>query len=152
MTLQMADYVEVEDEMFFTRTFPPLPKNALVRFPSLPRPRASCLWRGYVASWLVRGGRLFLTDLDGGPTLFARGPVFAYWVDMILVLPLGQVRRDLGHPYEPVWEADLELRIEAGVVTGWRLVRNPCRRRPAWQPGFLWAEVRRKLSDENLHP
>ena len=69
---------------------------------------------------------------------------------MTLTLPLGERVPELGHRYSPVCEAYLELRIAAGELTGWRLVRNPCKRRPRWQPGFPWPEIRRRLAAEKL--
>lgn len=154
MTLQIADIVNIGSSRFFTRTCPPLPPAEFIRKPVIQQPRASNNWRGYSATWRIRSGRLHLVGLRGLTLRMGkRGPHFADWVDeMVLQLPLGQVRRELGHRYSPVFEADLELRIRDGAITDWRLFRNPCKRRPKWQPGFPWPEIRLLLATENLLP
>jgi len=92
--------------------------------------QASCtaLWRGYVGSWEIKDGRLYLTGLDGTladgsaatvATFFPDYPdrVFAHWYSGTLRVPQGNLLEYVHGGYGSTYEDDLLLSVEKGVVT-----------------------------------
>jgi hypothetical protein len=92
---------------------------------------ANCtaLWRGYVGSWEIRDGRLYLTGLDGTlqdgsqatvATFFPDYPdcVFAHWYSGTLRVPQGKLLDYVHGGYGSTYEDDLLITIEKGMVTG----------------------------------
>lgn len=98
--------------------------------------------------------RLFLESVEGRAVWTdLLEPLFADSITKAAIsLPIGGRLGVENRPYSPEYEATLELRIDVGVVSGWRLYRNPCQRRPPWRPGFPWEEVRGRLVEEDLLP
>ena len=84
----------------------------------------SACWRGYIGTWEILDGRLFLTDLSeplsegtkNMQTFFPDDPVrvFAYWYSGQLRVPQGE---KVVHPGSySSYECDLLIDIENGVV------------------------------------
>lgn len=93
------------------------------------------LWRGYVGTWEIVGGRLYLVGLratlrDGGEaslaTLFPGFPdrLFAHWFTGTIRVPEGEVLEYVHAGYESVFERDLFFEIEKGVVRSTRVRSN----------------------------
>lgn len=93
------------------------------------------LWRGYLCSWKIKGGKLWLIDLQGilendevasMETFFPgnNDSVFADWYSGVLRLPQGELLQYVHMGYESRYERDLFIEIEAGMVKGERLVEN----------------------------
>lgn len=101
-------------------------------------------WRGYVGTWEIRDGRLYLVDLDGHlylegldgavkdggaanlETIFPGYPdrVFAHWYSGELRVPRGRMLKYVHMAYDSRYEEDFFIRVENGVITGTRTVRN----------------------------
>lgn len=106
----------------------------------LPAPAGgwcSALWRGYTGEWRVVRKHLFLTalrglhgqdgdDPHGLRALFpdAEGRVFAAWFTGEVRLPQGKLLDYLHMGYGSLYERDLFLRFERGVLVGEREVLN----------------------------
>ncbi len=99
------------------------------------RAQSTALWRGYVGTWEVREGRLYLIAIraqlaDGTTvtleTLFPGYPdrVFAHWFTGELRVPQGRVINYVHQGYQTQFQADLFLHLEKGVLVSTELVRN----------------------------
>lgn len=145
MTAQIADAITIDgvQQMLFTEPlsawFASAPKPSFV-------PDSTANWRGYVASWEIRDGRLFLTSLKGEicddpaftgwacqkrrpaslADLFAKAkpPIFAEWYSGTLRVPLGAQIKYQHMGYESVFEFDLLLTIEKGRVVTTTTIDN----------------------------
>ncbi len=91
-------------------------------------------WRRYLGTWEVKGGRLYLRGVVGLYELAGDEPLFADWVSGWLVVPRGGVLRYVHMGFESVYERELHLRFEAGVLVETREVDNRGRRTPAEPP------------------
>lgn len=88
---------------------------------------STALHRGYVGSWEIAGGRLYLLKLtavlEGGmdaslESVFPGFPerVFAHWYSGTLRIPRGNRLRYVHGGYLSVYEKDVMLEIERGVI------------------------------------
>lgn len=89
---------------------------------------STALWRGYVGTWEILDGRLYLIGLDGElkngsvatvATFFSNNPdrVFAHWYSGEIRLPRGKMLKYVHGGYDSVYEEDVLLTIDKGVVT-----------------------------------
>jgi hypothetical protein len=89
----------------------------------------TALWRGYVGTWEIRDDRLYLIGIageyqDGSPvtldSLFPGYPerVFAHWFSRTLRCPRGGQLEYVHMGYGSVYEEDLLLHVERGVLKG----------------------------------
>lgn len=121
----------------------------------------SLCWRGYIGTWIVDNKKLYLTKLTTheieGATPYRlenffsviRGRVFAEWFSGELRCPEGECLRFVNVGFSRIYERDLFLRVEDGVVVGRRTVeytalsKDPARAyRPDLEP--MW-KLRRHL-------
>ena len=88
----------------------------------------TALWRGYVGTWEIRDGRLYLTGLSGTlkdgsdanvATFFPDYPgrVFAHWYSGKLRIPEGKMLEYVHMGYGSTYEEDLTVTVDRGVVT-----------------------------------
>ncbi|HEX8500125.1 MAG TPA: hypothetical protein VF659_05990 [Pyrinomonadaceae bacterium] len=85
---------------------------------------STACWRRYLGTWEVKEGRLYLKDVKGLYELDDAGPLFADWVSGWLVVPRGGLLRYVHMGFESVYERELHLRFEAGVLVETREVDN----------------------------
>lgn len=94
----------------------------------------SCLWRGYIGTWEILGDRLFLLNFnstlrDGTKvstkTYFPEftEKVFAEWYSGTLKIGMGGIIQTI-YIYQKVYEKDLFIDIQKGVVVGTKIVEN----------------------------
>lgn len=128
------------------------------------RSESTANWRGYVGDWEIMGDdhigyRLYMigisaNDLDGKKLklkdLFPETPkgVFAHWFSGEIRCPLGKQLKYVHMGYSSIYEQDLFLKFEKGVLIKERLVKNkplPVKEykaeNTAW---FLWAAGKKK--------
>ena len=97
--------------------------------------RSTGLWRSYIGSWRVTKERLYLIGLEGGfedgseltlEALFPGYPerVFAHWFSGRVRLPQGNLIEYTHAGYASVYEADLFLDFEDGVLVREELRSN----------------------------
>ncbi len=95
----------------------------------------TALWRGYVGTWEIVDGRLYLIELsgtleDGGEasvaTIFPDYPdrVFAHWYSGSIRIPQGKLLEYVHMGYASTYERDLFLKIEKGVIKNVRIRQN----------------------------
>jgi hypothetical protein len=138
MTAQMPDLIVIDgvDHSLFSE-----PLEAYYQPDKRPNfiPQNTANWRGYLASWEVRDGRLYLTKIVGQACsvkeamdcpllrrsnvrlndLFPdarKGPVFAGWFSGTLRVPTGALMRYRHMSYDSLYEFDLLVVVEKGVV------------------------------------
>jgi len=99
---------------------------------------STALHRGYVGTWTIRQGRLYLIKLEGhvGPfantgavaldALFpdAKDGVLADWYTGELCCPMGELLHYGRGGFTSVYESDLFIRVEHGTMVGERVVVN----------------------------
>ena len=114
---------------------------------ALPQLRGGCsaLWRGYIATWELCEGRLYLADID--TTAFSEVDlklkdffpdcgtrVFARWYSETLRVPQGEIIQYIHGGYcGGIHEQDLNLRFRRGMLVNREVVKNEPfvrRRRP----------------------
>lgn len=94
--------------------------------PDFAPPHTAC-WRGYVGSWEFLDERLYLTDISGSTgdgtdvsleTVFPGFPkqVFAHWFSGTLRLPRGKLLDYVHMGYASVYEEDVLVDVEKGVI------------------------------------
>jgi hypothetical protein len=78
-------------------------------------------WRGYIGTWEVNDGRLFLIKLDGCYKLDSDKPLFADWFTGFLGIPKGEI---IHWGYNAIFEQELYVKIENGIVTDTKVIDN----------------------------
>jgi hypothetical protein len=118
----------------------------------IPMPmKSSALHRGYLAKWEIEeDGRLFLTSLSGQFYL-EESPLRADWVKATFQIPVGDVDETLTEKarYETIREYCLELRVQEGTVTKWRLVKEGSKG-TRWNEGFDWAAIKAAMGEVGI--
>lgn len=106
--------------------------------PEFAAPHTAC-WRGYIGTWEIREGYLYLTDLkawmrdsDGKASPVGLEAVFpgrkpplkAEWFTGTLRIPRGKPIKYVHMGYQTVYEEEVHLRIEAGRVVDRQTIDN----------------------------
>lgn len=136
MTAQIPESLKFQGQnlsLFAEPLYPWLARrrNKHIRF----KRRNTANGRGYSGNWEIIEDRLFLVSIRGTfsdgravnlADLFPESPdrVFADWVNQVLRCPIGKML-DYSHAgYSSIYEHDLFLRFENGVLVGQRTVKN----------------------------
>jgi hypothetical protein len=85
---------------------------------------STACWRGYVGTWEVRDGRLYLVKLQGRCEMSGEGPIPADWVSGWVRVPRGGLLEYVHMGFESVYEEELQIRFEGGVEVERRTVVN----------------------------
>jgi hypothetical protein len=107
----------------------------------------TALWRGYVGTWEILDGRLYLVGLNGTlkngstatvATFFPNNPerVFAHWYSGELRLPRGKMLKYVHMGYASVYEEDVFIFIDKGVVTHTEVRTNGISSSPKAPEGY----------------
>lgn len=135
MTAQIRERIGYQDKIHALCT-EPLSALFAVRGNKPPfQATSTALWRGYVGHWAIRENKLYLEDIKGKlkegteaslQTVFpdASGPVFADWYTGTLRIPQGDRLRYVHGGYASIYEQDLLIDIEKGVVTRTQVRQN----------------------------
>ena len=127
MTAQIHENLIYEGEETTMMSCPPLPVDhplvvqtdppGTFAKPGVPSVVFStACWRGYLGTWEVRGGRLYLVSVIGRYEMLGDEPLFAEWVSGVLIIPRGELLKYVHMGFESVYERELRLTVEAGVV------------------------------------
>lgn len=104
---------------------------------NFPSPHTAC-WRGYTGSWEISDEKLWLKSIDAHAyyigeyrsapiietdnaleSVFStRSPVFAEWFSGKLRIPLGETLQYVHMGYGSLYEKDLFIAVEKGIVVG----------------------------------
>ena len=141
MTEQAADVLIYNGETTWVDRPPPLPGSHPRIWASHDGQLSTACWRGYIATWEIKDGRLYLVELSDRYTYRLEGeePIFAEWFSGDLDFLCDGVTTDIPGPYdvgdgrdpslEIVFRKAAKMQIRAGVVTKIRTrdIRPPAR-------------------------
>lgn len=86
---------------------------------------STACWRRYEGTWEIKQDKLYLVGLRGQFRLVDNIPVFADWFSGEIVVPEGEILLDaVCYGSFDVYEKELRLTIEKGVVLETRLIDN----------------------------
>lgn len=134
MTAQIKERLIYQDEEY------PLCSTPLDDYFSLSSVRVpfyedlTCLSRGYIGTWEIKGRRLYLIKLqrrddDDENVLSSIFPgfndrVFAHWYNGIVRVPQGKMLEYVHGGFESTFESDAFLTIEKGILTEGHIREN----------------------------
>lgn len=85
---------------------------------------STACWRGYIGTWEIKDGKFFLNKLVGHIKLAKNEPVHATWFTGVLRIPQGELIHYVHMGFGSLYEKELHIKIEAGVVTDQRVINN----------------------------
>jgi hypothetical protein len=88
---------------------------------------STACWRGYIGSWSIRRGKLYLTKLEGRYRLEGKDAIFADWFTGALHIPQGEILDYIHMGFDTVYEEEIILTVEQGLVIKTEVV-TPTRR------------------------
>jgi hypothetical protein len=77
---------------------------------------STACWRGYIGSWSIRRGQLYLTKLEGRICLDGKDAILADWFTGELHIPQGKILDYIHMGFDSVYEEEFILTLEQGVV------------------------------------
>lgn len=89
----------------------------------LPLFSTAC-WRGYIGTWKITLGKLYLVDIIGRYKLASDTPLFADWYSGVLRVPRGRVLQYIHMGFGTVFKKEQHIKIENGVVVKEKTLRN----------------------------
>ena len=138
MTAQVHEKLIYDGEELSMAFCPPLPEKD----PRLQERRedemedcdpiifSTACWRGYIATWEIKDGKFYLVDIAGRYKLAAEAPLFADWFSGVLRIPQGDILHYAHMGFATVYEQELLVTIEKGVVVETKVVDNRGRKVP----------------------
>lgn len=81
-------------------------------------------WRGYQGTWEIKNGRFYLVRLMGAYRMRGGKPMFAKWFSGVLRIPKGKMVCDIYMGFASVYEREIYIKIEKGMVAGIRFIDN----------------------------
>ena len=81
-------------------------------------------WRGYQGAWEIKDGRFYLVDLRGRLRLRGGEPILADWFSGVLRIPKGEMLQYVHMGFGSVFEQEVHIKIENGVVVTTRVIDN----------------------------
>jgi hypothetical protein len=132
MTAQIHELLLLDGEWTSMASEPPLPRgHPRVVVASDEKQKAAsriifstACWRRYRGTWEIRDGRLALIAIEGLYELNGEGPLPADWFSGELNVPRGEMLEYVHMGYASVFEEELHITVERGVVTGRQVVDN----------------------------
>jgi hypothetical protein len=93
-------------------------------------------WRRYQGTWEIKDGHFYLVGLRGIFRLEGDEPLLADWFSGVIRIPKGEIVHYVHMGFESIFEYDLFVEIEQGVVMDSWEVDNRGRDfgRPGWMP------------------
>lgn len=127
MTAQLSETLYYKGEVLSLCSTPLGPYIATTQHPLKLVSPHTALWRGYVGTWSIEDGRLYLIDVVGhapdGVTVGlkdffpnATDGVFAHWFTGDLRCPLGELLKYRHMGFGSLFEKDFFIRVSRGVV------------------------------------
>jgi hypothetical protein len=145
MTAQAQEILILEGKKTYIHDCPPLPENDSRIKQSAETSICSACWRGYVGTWEITEGQLFLVGLSGNYYLDPEESILANWYSGEIVVPEGEALKydAMGSPY--LYERQHNFTIENGRVVAVSLIDN----RPASSPSDA-EEIRRFVESRGI--
>ena len=134
MTAQIMEVLLMDEERLMMAFCPPLPMEHPRILAADPRKNvtrglerivlSTACWRGYVGTWSIEGGRLYLVKLEGRHRLDGAEPLIADWFTGVLRVPRGKTLVSINMGFGSVRESELHIKVAAGMVVASRTVDN----------------------------
>jgi hypothetical protein len=135
MTAQVNEILFLEGEKTSMAFCPDLPRNHPRIIEADPEEdslgedlgfivNSTACWRGYVGTWEIKEGRLFLVSLQGKYQLLGDEHLPAEWVSGVLRVPRGELLQGVNMGFGSVFEEEIHLKIEKGKVVSSRVIDN----------------------------
>jgi hypothetical protein len=135
MTAQIHEVLFIDGAKLSMAFCPPLPTShprILADDPEAVARRSSkssilfstACWRGYRGTWKIEDGRLFLTQLEGRYRLDGSEPLLADWFTGVLRVPRGDQLHYVHMGFGSVFEMEIHIKIENGIVAASRTIDN----------------------------
>lgn len=131
MTGQVHENLILNGENSSMAFCPPLPKNDS-RIVELEKDEiirhgifsSTACWRQYVGTWEIKDNRFYLVELNGRFNLVGNTPVLADWFTGTLRIPKGKLLHYVHMGYGSVYEFEIHIKIENGIVTKSKTIDN----------------------------
>jgi hypothetical protein len=116
MTAQFHEILILEGYKTSMACCPPLPENdqRIIRSPKTGI--NSACWRGYIGTWEIKQGQLFLTGLTGRYILAEGSYIFAQWFSGEISVPDGNILNYVHGGFSTVYEQEKKITIKNGIV------------------------------------
>lgn len=85
---------------------------------------STACWRGYKGTWEIKEDRFYLVGLKGRYRLTGSEPLFADWFTGVLRIPRGEMILYVHMGYGSVFEEELHVKVEQGIVTATKVIDN----------------------------
>jgi len=119
MTAQLHEYLRLDGKRCRMACELDLPESApgfvYLRGRKYKTPCSAC-WRGYIGFWIIKNDRLFLRKLLGNIQGSFIPPRFADWFSGEIRVPQGERLLYVHSEYDSIYESDLFMEIENGIV------------------------------------
>jgi hypothetical protein len=145
MTAQVHERLIFEGEETSMAFCPPLPENhprilsaapgAAARDASDSILNSTACWRRYQGTWKLEDGRFYLVDLRGRFRLSPGEPLLADWFTGVIRIPRGELLQYVHMGFGSVYEEEIHVKIERGVVTASRTIDNRGKEHDPWKLG-----------------
>ena len=121
MTRQIHDQLILDGEETFMPFYPSIPKNENRIIRSTDEIDLDSIFntnlvrRGYIASWEIKDGILYLVDIKGMYKMTGKSPIFAHWVSGTLKIQKDKIQYYLDVGYGSLHGDVIHIKIEDGV-------------------------------------
>mgnify|MGYP003343981068 CR=1 FL=1 len=132
MTAQVHEKITIDGKRTSMAFCPPIPENhpliTMIPFEEYVPTRedglvgSTACWRGYIGSWSIKDDKFYLTKIQGPFKIKGRQPIFAEWFSGVLRIPQGKLLHYVHMGFGSVYEKELHVKIEKGVVIKRRVV------------------------------
>ena len=118
MTAQINERLILDGQPAALACCPALPANhpRLLRKPENLINSSGC-WRGYIGSWEIRDGRVYLVAIEGLYALTGDEPLAADWLNETFRIPTGGLLHYVHMDFMSIYEEELFVTVEKGCVT-----------------------------------
>jgi hypothetical protein len=97
---------------------------------------STACWRGYQGTWEITDGRFYLVALRGRFQLEPGEPLLADWFTGVIRIPRGEPLQYVHMGFGSVYEEEVHVKIERGVVVASRTIDNRGKEHDRWALGW----------------
>lgn len=131
MTAQVHENLILDGEKTSMAFCPPLPEND-PRVTKLKDDEiddggiifSTACWRQYIGTWEIKDNKFYLVSLNGRYKISENTPILADWFTGTLRIPQGEMLHYVHMGYGSVFERELHIKIENGIVTKSKTIDN----------------------------
>lgn len=146
MTAQIHERIILDGEETSMAFCPPLPDGHPRIYKQRPNEAvrdegdfilgSTACWRGYQGTWEIKDGRFYLVGLRGRFQLRDGDPIPADWFSGVLRVPKGEQLQYVHMGFGTVFEQEVHIKIENGVVVNTRTIDNRGKELNEWEIGW----------------